>query len=128
MPPKAAHVAGTLFLCEREVFIVAGRFEAWHRRPTKDEPPAPLPEHRAGMIAAVRGARAKLYGKRQQLLNLGRHALEVITEVTHRERIDSPRMFPVASPVASQSLLPASTNRILRSEKQNFAEEELCNF
>lgn len=85
MPPKAAHVAGTLFLYEREVFIVAGRFEARHRRRTKDEPPAPLPEHRAEKIAAVHGARAKLYEKRQQLLNLGRHALEVITEVTHRE-------------------------------------------
>ncbi|MCB9576291.1 MAG: IS21 family transposase [Polyangiaceae bacterium] len=85
MPPKAAHVAGTLFLYEHEVHIVAGRFEARHRRRTKDEPPAPLPEHRAEKIAAVHGTRAKLYEKRQHLLNLGRHALEVITEITHRE-------------------------------------------
>lgn len=85
MPPKAAHIAGTLFLYEHEVHIVAGRFEARHRRRTKDEPPAPLPEHRAEKIAAVHGTRAKLYEKRQQLLNLGRHALEVITEITHRE-------------------------------------------
>lgn len=85
MPPKAAHVAGTLFLYEHEVHIIAGRFEARHRRRTKDEPPAPLPEHRAAKIAAVHGARAKLYEKRQQLLNLGRHALEVLTEITHSE-------------------------------------------
>jgi hypothetical protein len=85
MPPKAAHVAGTLFLYEREVHIVTGRFEARHRRRTKHEPPAPLPEHRAEKIAAVHGTRAKLYEKRQQLLNLGRHALEVLTEITHRE-------------------------------------------
>ncbi len=85
MPPKAAHVAGTLFLYEREVHIVAGRFEARHRRRTKDEPPAPLPQHRAEKIAAVHGTRAKLYEKRQQVLNLGRNALEVLTEITHRE-------------------------------------------
>lgn len=85
MPPRAAHVAGTLFLYEREVLIVAGRFEARHRRRTKDEPPAPLPEHRAEKIAAVHGTRAKLYEKRQQVLNLGRDALEVLTEITHRE-------------------------------------------
>lgn len=85
MPPKAAHVSGTLFLYEREVRIVAGRFEARHRRRRKDEPPAPLPEHRAEKIAAVHGTRAKLYEKRQQVLNLGRDALEVLTEITHRE-------------------------------------------
>ncbi len=85
MPPKAAHVAGTLFLYEREVHIVAGRFEARHRRRAKGDPPAPLPEHRAEKIAAVHGARAKLYEKRQQVLNLGRDALAVLTEFTHRE-------------------------------------------
>lgn len=85
MPPKAAHVSGTLFLYERQVHIVAGRFEARHRRRTKDEPPAPLAEHRAEKIAAVHGARAKLYEKRQQLLNLGQDALAVLTEITHRE-------------------------------------------
>lgn len=85
MPPKAAHVAGTLFLYESDLHIVAGRFEARHRRRTKDDPPAPLPEHRAAKIAAVHGARAKLYEKRQQVLNLGRDALIVLTEITHRE-------------------------------------------
>ena len=85
MPPKATHVAGTLFLYEDRLHIIAGRFEAWHRRRGKNEPPEPLPEHRAAKIAAVHGTRAKLYEKRQQLLNLGSDALMLLTEITHRE-------------------------------------------
>ncbi len=57
MPPGATHVAGTLFLYEDQVRIVAGRFECEHRRRKTGEPPSPLPEHRAAKIAAVHGAR-----------------------------------------------------------------------
>lgn len=85
MHPDATHVAGTLFLYEDRLRIVAGRFEAEHRRRKKGEPPAPLPEHRAAKIAAVHGKRAKLYEKRQQVLNLGPDALALLTEITHRE-------------------------------------------
>jgi transposase len=85
MPPEATHVAATMFLFEDRVRIVAGRFEATHRRRRKGDPPAPLPEHRAAKIAAVHGARAKLYEKRQQLLGLGPDALALLTEITHRE-------------------------------------------
>lgn len=85
MPPEATHVAGTLFLYEDRLHIVAGRFEALHRRRKKGEPPAPLPEHRAAKVAAVHGKRAKLYEKRQQVLNLGADALALLTEITHRE-------------------------------------------
>lgn len=85
MPPRATHVAGTLFLFEDRLRIVAGRFEASHRRRRKGDPPAPLPEHRAAKIATVHGKRAKLYEKRQQLLNLGADALALLTEITHRE-------------------------------------------
>lgn len=84
MPPDATHVAGTLFLHEDRLRIVAGRFEAEHKRRSKADPPAPLPEHRAAKIAAVHGKRAKLYEKRQQVLNLGPHALTLLTEITHR--------------------------------------------
>ena len=84
MPPEATHVAGTLFLYEDRLRIVAGRFEAEHRRRKKGEPPAPLPEHRAAKVAAVHGVRAKLYEKRQQVLNLGHDALTLLTEITHR--------------------------------------------
>lgn len=85
MPPKAAHIAGTAFVYENSLHIVAGRFEAEHRRRQKGEPPAPLPEHRAAKIAAVHGKRAKLYEKRQQVLQLGPGALELLTHITHRE-------------------------------------------
>jgi transposase len=85
MPPEAALIAGTLFLGEDRLRIVAGRFEAVHRRRKKGDPPAPLPQHRAAKIAAVHGKRAKLYEKRQQVLNLGPAALALLTEITHRE-------------------------------------------
>ena len=85
MPPKAAHVAGTAFVYENKLHIIAGRFEAEHRRRRQGEPPAPLPEHRAAKIAAVHGARAKLYEKRQQVLQLGPSALELLTHIVHRE-------------------------------------------
>jgi hypothetical protein len=85
MPPEAALIAGTLFLYEKRLRIVAGRFETSQKRRKKGEPPAPLPEHRAAKIAAVHGKRAKLYEKRQQVLNLGPEALALLTEITHRE-------------------------------------------
>ena len=53
MPPEATHVAGTLFLYEDRVHIVAGRFESQQRRRGKNEPHAPTPEHRAAKIAAM---------------------------------------------------------------------------
>jgi transposase len=85
MPPKATHIAGTVFVYENRLQIMVGRFRADHRRRRKGEPPEPLPEHRAEKIAAVHGKRAKLYEKRQQLLNLGPGALELLTHITHRE-------------------------------------------
>lgn len=85
MPPEATHVAGTLFLYEDRLRIIAGRFDVVHRRRSKGEPPAPLPEHRAAKLAAVHGTRAKLYEKRQQLLHLGPASLTLLTEITHRE-------------------------------------------
>lgn len=85
MPPEATHVAGTLFLYEDRVRIVAGRFATEQRRRKKGDPPAPLPEHRAAKVAAVHGRRAKLYEKRQQVLNLGLDAMALLTELTHRE-------------------------------------------
>jgi transposase len=83
MVPEATLIAGTLFLYEDHLRIVAGRFESFHRRRNKGDPPAPLPEHRAAKLAAVHGKRAKLYEKRQQVLNLGPDALALLTEITH---------------------------------------------
>lgn len=85
MPPEATHVAGTLFLFEDRVRIVAGRYETAQRRRTKGERPDPVPEHRASKLAAVHGKRAKLYEKRQHVLNLGKSSLLLLTEITHRK-------------------------------------------
>lgn len=120
MPPAAAHVAGTLFLYEHDLHIVAGRWEARHRRRSKDEPPAPLPEHRAAKIAAVHGARAKLYEKRQQLLNLGSDALALLTEITHREpRLASRRveeLFALLEVHGDAAVRAALTRAVRRHE------------
>jgi hypothetical protein len=130
MPADATHVAGTLFLYEDRLRIVAGRYEALHRRRKKGEPPAPLPEHRASKLAAVHGKRAKLYEKRQQILNLGPDALALLTEITHREPKrashhveelyallekygDDPMRAAVARAVASGKLTVASVRRNL---------------
>ncbi|HET9271361.1 MAG TPA: IS21 family transposase [Vicinamibacterales bacterium] len=88
MPPQAVNMPATLFLHEKQLRIVTAgaRFEAMHRRRTKEEPPAPLPEHRSAKIAAVHGKRAKLYAKRQSLLDLGPAALTLLTEITHRDK------------------------------------------
>lgn len=85
MPPEATHIAGTLFLYQDRVRIVAGRFESEQRRRKKGDPHAPVPEHRAAKIAALHGDRAKLYEKREQLLKLGKSALVLLTDITHRE-------------------------------------------
>lgn len=85
MPPAAANSAGTVLVYQDRVRIVAGRWEAEHRRRRKGEPHAPLPEHRAAKVAAVRGKRAKAYEKRQQLLQLGDCVKSFLTEITHRD-------------------------------------------
>jgi transposase len=84
MPPEAIGIAGTLFLYRDRVRIVAGRFEATHLRQTERGAKSTLPEHRAQLVAAVSGVRAKRYLKREQLLELGPAALEYLTEVVHR--------------------------------------------
>ena len=84
MPPDAINIAGTLFLYREQVRIVAGRFEATHRRLFEPGAKSTLPEHRAAMVAAVSGKRGQRYLKRQHLLDLGEAALAYLTEVVHR--------------------------------------------
>jgi transposase len=84
MPPEAIGIAGTLFLYRDRVRIIAGRHEATHPRQTERGAKSTLPEHRAQLVAAVSGKRAKRYLKREQLLELGPSALEYLTEVVHR--------------------------------------------
>jgi transposase len=82
MPPEAANMPGTAFVYEDRIRMAAGRYETEHRR--GGDTPASLPEHRAAKLAAVHGARARLYEKRQQLLDLGVGVATLLTELVHR--------------------------------------------
>jgi hypothetical protein len=84
MPPEAIGLSGTLFLHRDRVRIVAGRFCSEHARLFAPNAKSVLPEHRAEMVAAVSGKRAKRYYKREQLLALGPVALAYLTEIVHR--------------------------------------------
>jgi transposase len=84
MPPDSLGIPGTLYLYRDRVKIVAGRYEAEHRRLFGPPDKSVLPEHRAQRVAAASGKRAKRYMQREHLLGLGRVALEYLTELTHR--------------------------------------------
>jgi transposase len=84
MPPESIGFTGTLYLYLDRVRIVAGRHEAVHERDTDSKREYFLPGHRAAMLATVSGQRAKLYFKRQQLLELGVDAESLLTEIVHR--------------------------------------------
>jgi transposase len=84
MPPDALGLPGTLYLYRDRVRVVAGRFEAVHRRLFGEPGKSMLPEHRAQRVAAVSGKRARRYMQRQHLLDVGVEALHYLTELTHR--------------------------------------------
>lgn len=84
MPPEAIGIAGTLYLYREQVRIVAGRFESQHPRQREAGAQSLLPEHRAQLVAAVSGQRAKRYLEREHLLALGQPALDYLTALTHR--------------------------------------------
>jgi hypothetical protein len=88
MPPDAIGIGGTLYLYRDRVRIVAARFEAMHTRLTQRGAKSVLPEHRAQMVAAVSGKRGRLYLMRQQVLDVGKPALDYLTELVHRRPAD----------------------------------------
>ena len=88
MPPEAIGIAGTLYLYRDRVRIVAGRFEVTHARQFVRGEGSTQPAHRAALVAAVSGTRAKRDLKRQQLLDLGAPALAYLTEIVHRRPKD----------------------------------------
>ncbi|MFC1612160.1 IS21 family transposase [Myxococcota bacterium] len=57
MPPEAIGIPGTLYLYRDKVRIVAGRFEATHRRLFEPEEKSTLPEHRAARVYPFRRPR-----------------------------------------------------------------------
>jgi transposase len=84
MPPESIGFPATLYLLREEVRIVARKYEATHPRYPETGSMSFLSEHRTSMLAAVSGKRARLYFKRQQLLELGCEAEAFLTEIVHR--------------------------------------------
>lgn len=84
MPPESAGLPGTLYLYRDRVRIIAGRHHAEHQRLRGRKQQSTLPEHRAAQLAAVSGKRGKRYLKRQHLFDTGEAAVQVLTELVHR--------------------------------------------
>ena len=84
MPPRAIGIPGTLFLFPERVRIVAGSHVAEHDRFPTEGKTSYRAEDRASTLAAVSGERARLYSKRQQILDLGAAAEAFLTEIVHR--------------------------------------------
>lgn len=117
MEPESIGIAGTLFLHENRVRIVAGRFEAIHERLFERGAKSTLPGHRGAHVAAVSGKRGKLYLKRQQLLDQGPILFEYLTEIVHRRPLawnaEIERMHELLQ-IYGESALVGATARALR--------------
>jgi transposase len=87
--PHAIGFPGTLYLYPERVRIVTGRHEIEHPRQAEGGKSF-LPEHRSQILAKISGKRARLYFKRQQLLELGADVEALLTEIVHRH----PRNWP----------------------------------
>jgi transposase len=86
MSPRTIGIPGTLFLYRERVRIVAAHYEAEHPRFPEHGRTSYRPEDRASTLASVSGERARLYMKRQALLELGGVAEQFLTEVVHSRR------------------------------------------
>lgn len=83
MSPRTIGWSATLHLYTDRVRIVAGTQVAEHARQPKGGESVHS-DHRAEMLAAVSGDRAKRYFKREQILGLGVDAEAMLTEIVHR--------------------------------------------
>lgn len=89
MPPAALGIPATLFLYPDRVRIVARNgCEAEHPRHPVVGNTSYCSEHRVARLAAIHGERAKLYQKRQELLELGPPAEQLLTEWVHHYRMN----------------------------------------
>ncbi len=89
MPPKTIGIPGTLFLYPERVRIVTkdGTEVEHPRRPAVGNT-SYRSEDRVAKLAAVHGRRAKLYQKRQEILELGPPAEALLTEWVHHRRMN----------------------------------------
>lgn len=90
MPPESIGFPATLFVYPDRVRIQARKYEALHQRRHGATDTSYLPGHRAAMLSAVSGKRARLYFKRERILALGTNAETLLTEIVHAH----PRMWP----------------------------------
>jgi transposase len=87
LPPSALGRTGTLHLLKDRVRIIVGAVDIVYRRPARGGPPQKLtsPQLKMALVDVAKGPRGKLYLKRQQLLELGQHAHDFLTELVHRK-------------------------------------------
>lgn len=85
MPAEACGIPATLHLYPDRVRIVTlgGRFEATHARFPRVGKTSYLPGQRAEQLAAVAGARKRLYFMRERILELGPIGESYLTELIH---------------------------------------------
>ena len=89
MPPKTIGIPGTLFLYPDRVRIVTrDGTEVEHPRCPAVGNTSYRSEDRVAKLAAVHGQRAKLYQKRQEILELGPSAESLMTEWVHHPKIN----------------------------------------
>jgi transposase len=88
MPPNTIGIPGTLFLYPERVRIMTrDGTEVDHPRYPAVGNTSYRSEDRVAKLAAVHGQRAKLYQKRQEILELGPPAEQLLTEWVHHPRI-----------------------------------------
>lgn len=89
MPPKTIGIPGTLFLYPERVRIVTrdGTEVEHPRRPAVGHT-SYRSEDRVAKLAAVHGERARLYQKRQEILDLGPPAEAILTEWVHHPKMN----------------------------------------
>ena len=87
LPPKVLGQTGTLHLLKDRVRVVVGAVNVVYPRPARGTAPQKLtsPQLKQEVVDVAKGPRGKLYLKRQQLLELGQHAHDFLTELVHRK-------------------------------------------
>lgn len=87
LPPAAMGINGTVFVHETNLRFVVGKHQVVYERPTPDvkDKRFAQPHLRAELVKAVTGDRAKLFTKREQLLDIGEPAFNFLTELVHKK-------------------------------------------
>lgn len=111
MPAGACGLPGTLHLYPDRVKITTPgeRFEATHPRFPRQGRTSYLPGQRAEQLAAVAGARKRLYFMRERLLELGPVGEAYLTELIHARpftwKADVERLFALLEELADERFL-----------------------